>query len=68
VANVSVDTRAISPNPGANHHLVINEVRAVGMTQQEIRAVHVLVLIGAIGNGTSHTFMLGSYWGMRPDG
>ena len=27
-----------------------------------------LVLIGAMGNGTSHTFMLGSYSGMRPDG
>jgi len=26
------------------------------------------MLIGAIGNGTSHTFMLGSYSGMRPDG
>src|SRR3954452_19132062 len=28
--------------PRRDHHLVVNEVRAAGMTQQEIRAVHVL--------------------------
>src|SRR5205809_7193521 len=28
------------PKSRRDHHLVVNEVRAVGMTQQEIRAVH----------------------------
>src|SRR5258706_15850929 len=30
------------PKSRRGHHLVVNKVRAVGMTQQEIRAVHVL--------------------------